>query len=205
MMFYLWSLKRVFLFGVLKAQQIRSESVKVTFLFFPFFYSSFFIPFFWSSRFWREKERKWCLRCHGLNTLLLYCVIRTNKLDIFKSIQHEAHIVRLFERGTKEEKEEKEDYPTKKKESSSSTTTTTKRRGGRGGRVHLERAGDVGTHEEHDFVVIIIIIIILVDDDDDDDTVENVERSVDENERSGRFSLGRKSVESDERIKRRDY
>ena len=80
------------------------------------------------------------------------------------------------------------------------------RRGGRGGRVHLERASDVGTHEEHDFVVvvIIIIIIILVDDDDDDDAVENVERSVDENERSGRFSLGRKSVESDERIKRRD-
>ena len=77
------------------------------------------------------------------------------------------------------------------------------RRGGRGGRVHLERASDVGTHEEHDFVVIIIIIIILVDDDDDD-AVENVERSVDENERSGRFSLGRKSVESDERIKRRD-
>ena len=78
------------------------------------------------------------------------------------------------------------------------------RRGGRGGRVHLERASDVGTHEEHDFVVIIIIIIILVVDDDDDDAVENVERSVDENERSGRFSLGRKSVESDERIKRRD-
>ena len=80
------------------------------------------------------------------------------------------------------------------------------RRGGCGGRVHLERASDVGTHEEHDFVVvvIIIIIIILVDDDDDDDAVENVERSVDENERSGRFSLGRKSVESDERIKRRD-
>ena len=77
------------------------------------------------------------------------------------------------------------------------------RRGGRGGRVHLERASDVGTHEEHDFVVIIIMIIILVDDDDDD-AVENVERSVDENERSGRFSLGRKSVESDERIKRRD-
>ena len=76
------------------------------------------------------------------------------------------------------------------------------RRGGRGGRVHLERASDVGTHEEHDFVI--IIIIILVDDDDDDDAVENVERSVDENERSGRFSLGRKSVESDERIKRRD-
>ncbi len=70
--------------------------------------------------------------------------------------------------------------------------------------MHLERASDVGTHEEHDFVVIIIIIIILVDDDDDDDAVENVERSVDENERSGRFSLGRKSVESDERIKRRD-
>ncbi len=76
---------------------------------------------------------------------------------------------------------------------------------GRGGRVHLERASDVGTHEEHDFVVIIIIIIIIIlVDDDDDDAVENVERSVDENERSGRFSLGRKSVESDERIKRRD-
>ena len=43
-------------------------------------------------------------------------------------------------------------HPTKKKESSSSSTTTTGSEGGRGGRVHLERASDVGTHEEHDFV-----------------------------------------------------
>ena len=136
----------------------------------------------------------------------LLCHIRDRwKRDIFdRSNTQSTSSMGFFERGTKEEKEEKEDYPTKKKESSASTTTTTRRRGGRGGRVHLERASDVGTHERHDFVVIIIIIIILVDDDDDDDAVENVERSVDENERSGRFSLGRKSVESDERIKRRD-
>ena len=157
-----------------------------------------------------ERERKgWCLRCHGLNTLLLYCVtfVTDGNAIFFRSIQHAEHPYHhgLFrarheggEGGEGGLPDEEEGVVVVDDDDDG------ERRGGRGGRVHLERASDVGTHEEHDFVVIIIIIIILVDDDDDDDAVENVERSVDENERSGRFSLGRKSVESDERIKRRD-
>ena len=133
MFFYLWSFARLFVWCSQSAKQIkkRSESVKVAFLFFPFFfYSSFFLFLFFLVVSILERERKgWCLRCHGLNTLLLYCVTFVTDGNAIFSIDptRRAHIIHGLFRARHEggEGEEKEDYPTKKKESSSSTTTTT--------------------------------------------------------------------------------
>ena len=59
---------RVFVWCSQSAKQIKKRSSVVAFIF-PFFFVPFF-PFFLV--FSMERERKgWCLRCHGLNTLLL--------------------------------------------------------------------------------------------------------------------------------------